>query len=550
MAKNLTDVTLSTNRCKVIIVMMKKRLSLLIAIGFFGLALYYRGFFAPPSQPFWVDEFSTAFQANLVRQYTWQLYQQSEYYVEYHNLIPHILVALSFQAWGESTWAARFPFIILGSLVPAVLWWYGAHSLRSPRLGAVAALLTSFHYWQITWSQQARGYALQQLLVVLLLIVYTGLQRGRGRNWWGLVALGVIITFGVLTHFTFSIWLAALILHAGWQYRHSIPTWWRRQPWLLVAGGLLVGCLLWFMAAPSWRYFQYLLAGNLVNNLGYYHSFFWREQTLVTSLAIIGFAYGLHRYRQLFSYLLLVVTGYLVFFGVVFEPRVTRYFLPILPVFLIAMALAIREVSDHLTSLWLPTKSGQRHWLQAAALVGVPLLVTLIIIANGDLFSLRPRSYYSLNRDFREIANINYDQVYQLITAKGQLDQERTAVIDTWADRTAWYLGRSYPHTYVFRWPDGLELLKQTNYITTADGQKMIWRRPGVGFISSRADLEQVMARYPRGFLWIDDSSLPAEVLAYARQNLKTELTLERNPLDENPYSVWPGTLYSWGIEP
>ena len=41
------------------------------------------------------------------------------------------------------------------------------------------------------------------------------------------------------------------------------------------------------------------------------------------------------------------------------------------------------------------------------------------------------------------------------------------------------------------------------------------------------------------------------DVIKYAKENFKKELYLESYPpeLLENPYSIWPATLYSWGFE-
>ena len=68
-------------------------------------------------------------------------------------------------------------------------------------------------------------------------------------------------------------------------------------------------------------------------------------------------------------------------------------------------------------------------------------------------------------------------------------------------------------------------------------------------FIGELTDLLKAQKRYPNGFIFIDDATMPKDVIDYAEKNLKKELYLDHYPLDDNPYSIWPATLYSWGIE-
>ena len=107
---------------------------------------------------------------------------------------------------------------------------------------------------------------------------------------------------------------------------------------------------------------------------------------------------------------------------------------------------------------------------------------------------------------------------------------------------------------YVFRW-DNLPgksngLTRSTPYTEVAEEKILpLTGDPALKLITSQSDLERIMSIFPTGFLFIDDSSLSAEVIAYAEENLYRELYLDHYPFDENPYSIWPATLYSWGFE-
>ena len=125
------------------------------------------------------------------------------------------------------------------------------------------------------------------------------------------------------------------------------------------------------------------------------------------------------------------------------------------------------------------------------------------------------------------------------------------AVIDTWIDRARWYLGPNYSGLYVFRWTNDTDPHKYTPFIKQRDGTKFMVANKGsrVPLVSDVDDLKRVTDRYERGFIFIDDATLPQDVINYAQSHFKKEIYLDHYPLDDNPYSIWPATLYSWGTE-
>ncbi len=120
--------------------------------------------------------------------------------------------------------------------------------------------------------------------------------------------------------------------------------------------------------------------------------------------------------------------------------------------------------------------------------------------------------------------------------------------------RLNWYLGKQ-PYTYLFLWQDEAGkvngLSKKTNFIQNSAGDKFIPKsgNPAIGYVGELTDLQKVMTKYPQGFIWIDDASLPSDVLNYVREKMKPELYLDHYQYDDNPYSIWPATLYSWGYD-
>lgn len=178
----------------------------------------------------------------------------------------------------------------------------------------------------------------------------------------------------------------------------------------------------------------------------------------------------------------------------------------------------------------------------------------MFIVINGDTFVLKPKAYYSVNHDMREIALIDYHKVYAIINTKRATEKNPVAIVDTWPDRSKWYLGDNIGNYYIFRWSneEGTVngLTKNTIFKVNTQNEKYLELSgtPPIKVVVELSDLHRAMSKYSKGFIWIDDASMPADVIQYVERNFFAELYLDHYPLDDNPYSIWPGALYSWGF--
>ncbi len=127
---------------------------------------------------------------------------------------------------------------------------------------------------------------------------------------------------------------------------------------------------------------------------------------------------------------------------------------------------------------------------------------------------------------------------------------DRTVVIDTWPARPRWYLGRAFKPLYTLR---NLKNTGMTNgipqttiYEVDKNGEK-VFAGSNERLTVNLKDLQKLMNQYPKGYLFIDDTSLPSDIREYAEKNFKKEIVTDHYTLDDNPYSLWPATLYSWG---
>ncbi|MBI2641885.1 glycosyltransferase family 39 protein [Candidatus Roizmanbacteria bacterium] len=523
--------------------MLKRNAFVFLCItAIFIVALFFRlyGFFV--NHPFWVDEFYTAAQANVLLKYGLSVFFNPALYFEYHNITPHFLVALFFKLLGQSEWAARLPFVIIGSLIP-VATFIVSYKLFNLATALSAALLASFSYLEIAWSRQARGYVIQQLLVLLTLLFYLrSIKKGKIpiTDWF---ILSVLFVLGIITHSTFFILIGAIFLHFVWFNRKEIHRLTKNSFLFIILGVVLL--VAYFTGFFKVLFFFLNLNLFGANNLWYYHSFLWREYGLITFLSIIGFALGFLEKRKEFSLIILYTSAFLAFLSFIFKPYVSRYLLPVFPLFLIGASYGVSSLSSMVVE-----KFRLKPKLLFSTLI--PLVITLFIIINGDKFVFKPKSFYSVNHDFREAALIDYKQIYDRIKKENEQSEEKAAVIETLPDRAEWYLGYGYKPLFLFRGGD-IEgythgITRKTTYTVNKKGEKLV-TATGPILVSEVSDLMRIQKHYPRGFLFIDGAALPQDVIGYAQNYLKKEMYVDHYPLDDNPYSIWPATLYSWGIE-
>ncbi len=501
------------------------------------------------NHPFWIDEFSTGNQSMFILNHGLSVLYDKSIPFEQNNLLVHFIVALFFKIFGVKEWVARLPFVMIGSLVPAALFLLTRYIFNVPTAFA-AAILSTFSYFQITWSRQARGYVLQQLLVILLIYVYLKLTAQKRFSPLYTALFVVIAILGVLTHLMFYLLLVAMAIHFiifnRNSLRHLIVNFYTYVAFAVFIGiSYSVGYLNAILNFLSSSFFR-------ANNIWYYHSFLWREYGLLTFLGLLGLGFALLQKKRGLSLIFIYLGIHLFFINMVFGHYMSKYLLPIFPFFFIGVAYAVWRLAK--TSIpQLTVFQKNKYVVQFSPYIPhiLTIVIVLLIVANGHKFVTKPKKYYSINHDFREISNIDYNQVFDIIKSKGELEKGKTAFIDTWPDRSYWYLGQDFNDLYLFRWQNEAGIVnghpKQTPFTINAEGEKMVSDR--VYFIGEAKDLQKAMKKYPRGFIFIDDASMPKDVIDYAEKNLKKEIYLDHYTLDDNPYSIWPATLYSWGVE-
>ncbi|MEQ8975048.1 MAG: hypothetical protein RIE73_32270 [Coleofasciculus sp. C1-SOL-03] len=157
-----------------------------------------------------------------------------------------------------SLWGARSLSVFWGVASIPSLFGLGYLAFGSRLVGQIAAAMMAVSPYGIFLAQDARHYTLAILLVIAslsyLVMAVQAIHRhqplsvGMGLGWVGVNSLGIA------THYFFSLTLCAegiVLLIQAWQQGSNDPQSWTRSHWrriYAVAGGTLIGCLVWLPA--------------------------------------------------------------------------------------------------------------------------------------------------------------------------------------------------------------------------------------------------------------------------------------------------------------
>ena len=126
------------------------------------------------------------------------------------------VTAISFKLFGISTFSARLPFALIGLLCIYFMFDIGKRIFKSPKIGALAALVTSLSFPYLLFIRECRYYALSMLFCILLLrevLKYIAEpERARSAHFYIRLALwGVLLYFS--NYLTFAIMWGCLSVY-------------------------------------------------------------------------------------------------------------------------------------------------------------------------------------------------------------------------------------------------------------------------------------------------------------------------------------------------
>jgi hypothetical protein len=140
----------------------------------------------------------------------------SDYSFVNNHVFHTILVFLSIKIFGVAPWVARLPALLAGILIiPGI--YLLAKRLYDPWTGILASLLAAFSQTLIEYSTSARGYTLEALFTLGILILGTFVLRKKNLFAWGLIGL-----FSALGLFTVPVMLFPIGILFSWLFFENL----------------------------------------------------------------------------------------------------------------------------------------------------------------------------------------------------------------------------------------------------------------------------------------------------------------------------------------
>lgn len=147
----------------------------------------------------------------------------------------YFIIAHYWYELGKSEFMLRFPSAVFGiTAIPVV--YLIARRLLGPRTGAISAVIVALSPFHIWYSQEARMYTLQMLLVATSMLFF--LRAWRSATRWDMPAYGLATVLGLFTQISTAILVAAqglLVLGASARHPRRLAAWIATQAVVVLA---------------------------------------------------------------------------------------------------------------------------------------------------------------------------------------------------------------------------------------------------------------------------------------------------------------------------
>jgi len=483
----------------------------LLLSGLLILLLYgaYLRFFQISKTSYWIDESYTINAAQAILHKGIPLLDSGSLYGGYY--LPNYLTAMSMYILGPTPLATRLPAALFG-LASIIMVYFLAKNVFNRPVGWIASLLTTFSYWEIAWSRQARMYmALQFFFLASLLCFFKLLNKF---SWPRLIATILLTLAAILCQplavTLLPIYFLALIAQIFFQSQKHQTTFWTYLKnkyqallsdawqkiifWLIILSGLLI--IFYFSGQTGLNIFRQ----QHFATAGQYLKFFWTTYLLTVVLAGGGFlVFALSKQRLiLLSYIIIAWATPFLTISLSSDVFNGRYLFFLLPLLFILNAVAIYIIVKKIT---------RRPKIQF--LIGGALI--LLIISLSPEYVIKPHDFYQLENitpqpDFKTAYNV---------IKKAGFNQD-DIIISPYTPLDKIYLGQTdyaLPIALTGK-PSELNALKESGF----DSYN------GSPLIIDAGQLENI-ATHRHGFLIIDDMAatrLDKDILDFIRNDLKS----------------------------
>lgn len=294
--------------------------------------------------------------------------------------------ALAVKLFGNNAFSYRFWPTVFG-LVLILIIFLITKDLFGEWQGILAAFFTSFSYWQIAWSRQARWYTMFSVFFWLALWFFYKFLYGESssKKWY----FSLVAFFSVLASFTHRLGYGLPAVFLVW----LMVYWWDKKSLdVFRLLGWLAGLLVILLGFDYWRGGEAVGLFLDVFNAGYYWPYYFNFildnywlVLLLSLLAVFLIRDNYGRFR-----LGLIVAPFLIYLIVLsffFDWIQYRYIFHILPALFIVGSVGLTLVIDRLKNWWMK--------------LGLVLVILTIFFYSGAGVWY-PRDFYFLEADSEE----------------------------------------------------------------------------------------------------------------------------------------------------
>lgn len=388
----------------------KKYFIFIIVLVIFG--GFFR-FYNLDSSPYWMDEGYTINAVLSIQENGSTVLDSGNKYSCPTYCYPTAWVA---EKLGNSAFSFRLLSAIAGVLFIILISFITKRLLGTP-ISIIATIFTTFSYWQIAWSHQARWYTLFSLFFwVAIFLFYKLLNNNYHRNKQIALIFGVI-GFTFLSCITHGLGYLLPFIFVFWYFIDQVLIK-KKMSWnkLGIVAGITLGFLFMLYVIMGVN-----LLGSLFNKINfsyvlpYYASFLFRSYWLFIVFSLYALFVPLKKEaKNLVYFLLLIFISYLIPLTLFTNIIHYRYLFYVTPVLIIVGSIGMYDAFLCMRKRWLKISFFSIIFLLFFTVGGGILIPkNMYILEADDPTIIKNRSYYAFT------PQPNWNKAYEFMKTNG-----------------------------------------------------------------------------------------------------------------------------------
>ncbi|MBP7134445.1 glycosyltransferase family 39 protein [Patescibacteria group bacterium] len=414
------------------------------------------------------------------------------------------------QVFGEQPFSYRILAALFGMIFIGVVYLFTKAFFENKRAAMLAAFLTTFSYWQIAWSRQARWYTVLEVFFWLSFLFFHYFLKAETTKkkviFLSLTAISTIIAIA-----TQGISSLLPLLLMGWFIYEKRP---KKRQVILAAIIALVFIVVTKFGLGLYFILPTLENIDLSNNVSYYIEFYTRNYWPFIVLGIYGIRRLSKEQRQKIFLLCIPFVAYILLIGTLSDIVQYRYLFHLTPIFYIVSSVITIDILAKI-----PNYLHKR----ALALLGVAVffVLGLGIIAPKDFYTLEADDPAVLTRSYYAYTpQSEFTKAYEVI--KKRIRPEEIVI-------------SSHPQfNKIFLGQPGYWL--KYGYLGGAEADKLIRNNTeyyvNAKIITSKEEVEKIMEE-KHGYVIFDlmstDERIPTDIIQYIKDHSGLIFYDERN---------------------